>query len=120
MTFFANDTDVRTSEWKICLYVVIKCPDFPGNGVVTGVAALMEIAVVRVVLTVAGNAVTFLVAKRLRRVAILALILVVHAKERESSKVVIEKHRVLPLHLGVATSTTRAQRTFMSIVVQMA
>ena len=85
----------------------------------TGIAAIMEIAVVRVVFTVAGRTVTFRVAKRLRLMAVLALILVVHTKERKSSKVVIEKHRVLPLNFCVATSATRSQRPFVCIVVQM-
>jgi len=87
---------------------------------VTGIAAIMEIAVVRVVFTVAGSTVTFCVAKRLRLMAVLALILVVRAKERESSKIVIEKHGVLPLNFRVATSATRPQRLFVCIVVQMA
>jgi len=86
---------------------------------VTGIAAIMEIAVVRVVFAVAGSTVAFLVAERLCLMAILALILVVHAKERKSSKVVIEKHRVLPLNFCVATSAARSQRTFVCIVVQM-
>lgn len=86
----------------------------------TGIAALMEVTVVRVVFTVAGSTVTFLMAERLRLMAILALILVVHAKERESGKIVIEKHRVLPLNFCVATSAARSQRLFVWIVVQMA
>ena len=85
MAICTDDTDVRASKRKARLYVVVKCPDFPGNGVVAGIAAIMEIAFVRVVFTVAGSTVTFRVAKRLRLMAILALILVVHAKERESS-----------------------------------
>ena len=80
----------------------------------------MEVTVVRVVFTVAGSTVTFLMSERLRLMAILALIFVVHAKERESGKVVIEKHRVLPLNFCVATPATRSQRPFMSVVVQMA
>ena len=50
-----------------------------------GIAAIVEIAVVRVVFTVAGSTVTFRVAERLRLMAVLALIFVVRAKERESS-----------------------------------
>lgn len=85
----------------------------------TGIAAIMEIAVVRVVFKVAGSTVTLGVAKRLRLMAVLALILVVYAEERESSEIVIEKHRVLPLNFCVATSATRSQRLFVCIVVQM-
>ena len=104
VAFRTDDTDMRASKWKARLYVMVERPNVPGNGVVTGIAALMEIAIVRVLLTVAGSTVTFLVAECLCLMAVLTLILIVHAKERESSKIVIEKYRVLPLDLCVATS----------------
>ena len=81
---FTDDADMRASKRKARLQVVIKCPNIPGDWVVTDVAAIMEVAVVRVVFAVAGSTVTFLMTERLRLMAILALILVVHAKERES------------------------------------
>ena len=109
VAIFTDDADMRASKRKASLQVVIKCPNIPGNGVVTGIAALMEVAVVRVFFAVAGSTVTFLMAERLRLMAILALVLVVHAEERESGKVVIEKHRVLPINFCVATSATRSQ-----------
>jgi len=117
VAFCTDDTDMRACKRKARLYVMVECPNVPGNGVVTGIAAIMEIAVMWVFLTVAGSTVTFLVAEGLCLMAILALILVVHAKERESSKVVIEKYRVLPLNFCVATSATRSQRPFVCIVV---
>lgn len=84
VAILTDDADMRASKRKARLQVVIKCPDIPGNGVVTVVAALMEVAVVRVVFAMAGSTVTFLMPERLRLMAILALILIVNSKERES------------------------------------
>ena len=60
VAIFTDDADMRAGKRKARLQVVIKCPNIPGNGVVAGIAALMEVTVVRVVFTVAGSTVTFL------------------------------------------------------------
>ena len=84
---------------------MIKRPDFPGNGVVAGVAAFMKIAIVRVVLKVAGNTIAVFVAERLRSMTIFAFVLVVQTKERKAREIVIEKYRIFPVNFRVATST---------------
>jgi hypothetical protein len=68
---------MRAVQRKARLYVVIERPNIPGNGVVAGVAALMEIAVMRVVFTMAGHTIAFFVTKRLCGMAVFALILIV-------------------------------------------
>ena len=119
VALFAQNIDMRTIERKARLHVMVESPDIPGDRVVAGIAALMEIAVVRVVFTMAGDTVAFFVAECLRRVTVFALILVVQAEKRKTCEIVIEKHRVLPIYFRVATSTSCSQRLFVSIVFRM-
>ena len=120
MALLTKNIDVRSIKPKVRLYVVIECPYLPGNGVVAGVAALMEIAVVRVVLTVAGHTIAVFMAERLRSMAVLASVFLVQAKEGKAGQVVIEKHGILPVNFRVATATPCAQRPFVCTVIQMA
>ena len=119
VALFATNIDMCTINQKTCLHVVIERPDIPGDRVVASVAALVEIVVVRVVFTMAGNTVAVFVAECLRRMAVFAFILVVQAEERKACEIVIEKHRVFPINFSVATATSGTQRLFVSIVIQM-
>jgi hypothetical protein len=114
------DVDVCARKRKLGLFVVIKSPDVPCDGVVAGIATILEISVMRVIITMTGDAVALFVGKGLRGMAIDAFLLIVHAVQRESGEVVIEKHRVLPVHFRVATLALGGQCALVRIVVQVA
>ena len=53
VTFLAGDACVRSFQRKLRLHVMVEKPGIPGNGVVAGFAAIMEFAVVRIIIPVA-------------------------------------------------------------------
>lgn len=79
VTVVARDLDMGTIEREVCLQVVIEGPDVPGDRVVTGIAAIREIAFMRVVVAVAGNTVNRFVGVSLGRVAAVTFLLFVDA-----------------------------------------
>ena len=54
-----GDIEMRAFKRKVGLYVVIEEPHVPGDRVVTRVAAILEITLVRIIFCVAGDAVAF-------------------------------------------------------------
>lgn len=120
MAVVAGDGDMSALEQKVGLLVVIERPYIPADRVVAGVAAVKEVAAMRVVLSVTGSATAFCIGESLGGVAILTFILFVHAVQRESCQVVVEKYRVLPVDLGVTALALHARSALMWIVVQVA
>ena len=120
MAIVATNFGVRATERKVGLQVVIECPEVPGNGVMTGITAIAHVALVRVVVTVARDAVDRLVCIGLAGMAAVAFLLLVLAKQREARQVVVEEHRVLPVHFGMAALTLRTKYAIMRIVVEVA
>ena len=84
-----------------------------------GIAAILEIAFVRIVVSMTRNAVDRFIRESLGGVAALAFLLFVNAVQRESSQVVSEKYRILPVHFRVAALTLGAQHSFVRILIQM-
>ncbi len=112
-----GDIDMGAVKRELGLQVVIECPHFPTNGVVAGVAMILEISLVRVIFTVAGNAATLFTCERLGGMTAVAFLLFVHAVQRESCQVVIEEHRVLPVNFCMASLTLGAQCSLVRIVI---
>jgi len=65
----------------------------------------MKIAIVRVVLEMAGNTIAIFVAECLSGMTSFTVIFVMQTKERKAGEIVIEKYRILPVNFRVATST---------------
>lgn len=121
MAVVAADIDVRTGKRKVRLQVVIECPRGPGNRVVARAALLVEIAAMWIFILMAGNASGFRLAESLGLMAVGALHnIVVFSEQRKWAEIVIEKQRILPIHLGMAIRTLSAERLFVHIVIQMA
>ena len=80
MAIVAANFGVCATKRKVGLQVVIERPEFPGNGVMTGVTAIAHVALVRVVVTVARDAVDRLVGIGVAGVAAVAFLLLVFAK----------------------------------------
>ena len=53
VTVIASDVDVSPFKRKLRLRVVIERPNGPGNRIVAGIAAIQEIALMRVIIIVA-------------------------------------------------------------------
>ncbi len=119
MAVIAADIDVRTREREVCLQVMIECPRGPGNRVVARAALLVEIAAVRIFFLMAGNASGFRLAESLCFMTVGALHIVVFSEQRKWAEIVIEKQRILPIHLGMAILALSAERLFVYIVIQM-
>ena len=115
----AGNVDVSTLERKIGLYIVVEGPDVPGDGGMAGVAAILEMALVRVVVEMAGNAVRRFVRIRLCGMTGIAFLFPVHAVQGESRKVVIEEYRVLPVDFRMAALALLPQDAVVRIVVQV-
>lgn len=113
----ASDIDVSAIKWELRLCIVIEGPNVPGYRVVAGTAAIQEIAVMWVIITMARSAPTLFTGECLRCMTTVAFLFFVHTVQRESAQVVIKKRRVLPVHFSVATLTLGAQRSLMRIVI---
>ena len=120
VTIVATHVDVRPVKREVRLQIVIEGPDIPCHGVVAGLAAVLEVPLVRIVVAMAAHAAGIFVRVCLRRMTALALLLGVHAVQRESCQIVIEKHRVLPVHFRMTVLALLAEQAFMRIVVEMA
>ena len=75
-----DDAGVSALEREFGLYGVIESPDVPGDRVVAGVAAFLEISVMSVIFTMTGNAATLFTGDYLRCMTTVAFLLFVHAK----------------------------------------
>lgn len=120
MTIVAANSGVCAVKRKVGLKIVIERPDVPCNRVVTRLTAITHIAFVRVVVTVAGNAVHGLVRIGLTGVAAITFLFHVLAVQREAGQVVIEKHRILPVHFRMAALALCAKHAFVWIVIKVA
>lgn len=67
--------DVRPKQWKLRLYIVVKCPEFPGDRVMACVAVIFKATVMAVVFQMAGNAARLDVGKALAGMAVITLFL---------------------------------------------
>jgi len=56
VTVVTTDIDMRTVEREVGLQVMIESPNVPGDRVVAGVAAILEIALMLVIVAVTGYA----------------------------------------------------------------
>lgn len=65
MAVITRDVDVGSVKCEVRLHVVVECPSIPVNRVVTAVALTVEVATVRVVFLVTGNALGICLAKYL-------------------------------------------------------
>jgi hypothetical protein len=120
MTVVAADLDVSAIQREVGLQVVIKGPDFPRDGAMTGITAVTHIAFVRVIVSVAGNAIYGLVRVGLACMAAITFLFLVIAMQRESRQVMIKENRVLPVNLGMTAFTLRTEHAFMGVIIQMA
>lgn len=120
VTVVATDLDVSAVQREVGLQVVIKGPDFPRDGVMAGITAVTHIAFVRVIVAVTGNAVDSFIRIRLARMTTVTFLFLVHTVQREARQVMVEKHRVLPVNLGMTAFTLRTEQAFMGVIIQMA
>ena len=120
MAIVTTNFGVRAIKRKVGLQVVIECPEFPGNGVMTGITAIAHIALVRVVVTVARDTVDRFVGIGLAVVTAVAFLLLVFAQQGEARQVMVEKHRVLPVDFGMTALTLRTKYAIVWIVVEVA
>ena len=102
VTSLAGNFGVRTVERELRLRVVIEAPLLPVHRVVTGGASVVEPAIVIVVLPMAVDTLFRRVSEHMCLVAVATLRIVVLAKERETSQVMIEEDIVFPSALIVA------------------
>lgn len=109
----AIDALVAAVEPEAGLAVVVKLPALPVDRVVAGLASRSKSQLVRVVLAVAGNALSLGILEGRREVAILALDLDVLAEQREACESVI-KARIGPAALTVAAP---ALPSFLALVL---
>ena len=88
MAIVAGDVHVGAVQNEISLSSVIKQPQIPGHRVVTTTAVLFEIATVRVVFLMAGDALDVGLGKDLTEVAGLAFDVAMFSEQRESGQIV--------------------------------
>lgn len=117
VTVITAHTDMRADEREGGLHTMIESPQVPGDRVMAGIAAVLEVASVLVIVAVARNAADIFVLKSLADVTALAFLLFVPAEQREPSQFMIEKYRVLPVELGVAAFTLCAEHALVGIIV---
>jgi hypothetical protein len=123
----AGNFGVSAFKRKIGLYVVIECPDVPGDRVMAGVAAVIEIASMRVVFAMTGDAVGFDVRKNpcgligdgLGSVTVLAFVLSMLAQQGECREVMIEEYGIVPVDFGVTILALGTERFLVGILVEM-
>jgi hypothetical protein len=84
----AGNVHVGAFQQEIGLRVVIEQPEIPGNRVVAVPTIVLKIAVVRVVISVAGNALAGSIRKDLCLVAVITLNIPVFTKQREVGQIV--------------------------------
>lgn len=73
MTGIAADVGMSAGQWKSCLRVMVELPGQPVHGVMTGRTVLREPVVVRVILSVAIDALLGRIAEHMCGMAIVAL-----------------------------------------------
>lgn len=112
--------DMRAVETKFRLSIVIKHPDGPLHRVVAYVTTIVKCPLVRIIVAVTVAALASSLGKSLRLVAILTVVPGVIAQQRKVRQIMIKEHRVLPVDLGMAAFTLRAQRALVRIVIQVA
>jgi hypothetical protein len=113
MTIIAGDIDVSTAQFKFGLQVVIKKPKIPRDWIVAGVATPGEVVAMWIVICMAVGTAIVRVREQFGLVTVLAFILVVNAKQRKGSEVVIEENRVLPGDFRVTAFTQRTERALV-------
>ena len=96
MAAFARDVRVSTVEREAGLLVVIEPPLLPIDRVVAECTILAEAPFVRVVLTMATDAVFGGVTKYVRFVTLAAIRLRMFAQQREAGEIVVEEDIILP------------------------
>ena len=116
----AHKRDVRSSQWKIRLPIVIELPCSPVGWVMAVVALVAEAAAMRVVVGVTGGASTVGIMKRGRGVATIARERGVGAEQREARDVVVEPNLGRPAGRHVAGGTAIAELSFVHVVRGMA
>jgi hypothetical protein len=123
----AGNFGVSAFKRKIGLYAVIERPDVPGNRVMAGVAAVIEIASMRVVFAMTGYAIGFDVRKNPGgligaghgSVTISAFVLSMLAQQGKCREVVIEEYGVVPVDFGVTILTLSTESFLVGILVEM-
>lgn len=120
MAAFAGDRFVLVAEGIFCVPVMIECHLFPGAVRVAALTFLAEVALVHIVLLVAG-------VTGERRWLIAAIGMTAQAfygrmfsREREFRLVVIEARYVLPFFFRMACVARKAERALMHIVFLVA
>lgn len=119
MAVIAGDSEMRTLEREVCLEIVIEIPKVPGDGIVAPVATPGETAAVWVVLVMTTCTVGFYFLECLGFVAVLAFVVIVLPQQRKRSQVMIKKHRILPIHLGVACFANCPEGAIVRVVIKV-
>jgi len=118
VTFFAGHADMRAGQFE-GREIVIKAGGFPATGLVTRAAILTELAVVGIILLVAGIAIFGCALKDLIFVASITLHLGVFAIQLESRKIMV-KTGGFPTGGFMAGAAFFSKLAFMRIVFLMA
>jgi len=118
VTFFASHADVRAGQFE-GREIMIKCSRFPTADLVTRAAILAELAIVGIILLVAGIAIFRCSLKYVIFVASITLHFGVFALQLESRKIMVKTGR-LPAGRLMAGATFFSEFAFVRIVFQMA
>ena len=120
VTVVAADPCVSARQREVCLQIMIESHFVPRDRVMAFAADLTEITAMRIFFFVAAHTFRSGVAKGLIRMAVNAFLLAVLAEQWKRCQVVIKKHRILPVDLGMAVFTLCAERFFVAVIVQVA
>ncbi len=120
MTVLTDHVCVRALEREIGLHIVIEHPKLPCHGVVTRVALLMKVTVVRIVVAMAGITGGLDIGKRLRFVTVFAFVVGMFAEQRERGQIMVEIQRILPVDFRMTCFALCPQCAVVRVVVEMA
>jgi len=123
----AGNFGVSAFKRKIGLYVVIERPDVPGDRVMAGVAAVIEIAPMRVVFAMTGDAIGLdlrenpggFIGDDLGSVTILAFVLSMLAQQGKRREVMVEEYGILPVDFAVTILALSTERFLVGVLVEM-
>ena len=118
VTFFAGHADMRAGQFE-GREIVVKAGGFPTTGLVTRAAILTELAVVGIILLVAGIAIFRCSLKYVIFVASITLHSDMFAFQLEGRKIMVKTGR-LPAGRLMAGATFFSEFAFVRIVFQMA
>lgn len=78
VTIVAANLSMCAVQREFSLYVMIEAPELPGNRVVAAVTAILEVALVRVIIAMAGNALDRFIRIGLGRMTTVTFLLAMH------------------------------------------